>query len=392
VAALEAALRDALAPTQLEVIDESAAHAGIQAPMRRATAPISGCASPPEVRRKPRVARHRLVYDALQVFIAQGLHASPSRCSESSYWLHGVARSPSPRCPGRRSSPLLSASLRFPSRAFSYTRISSPADIHFMKKHILQAVAAAALIGAIPMAALAQNAAIVNGKPVPKARMDVLAQQLAAAGRPVTPEMQSQLREEIVAREVFMQEAQKQGLDASDDYKNQLELARQAILIRALFDNYRKTNPISDADVKAEYDKFVAANGGKEYKARHILVETEDQAKKILADLKKGGKFEDIAKKQSKDPGSGANGGDLDWANPANFVPEFSEAMIKLKKGETTPAPIKTQFGYHIIRVDDIRQAQLPKLEEVKPQVTQQLQQQRLQKYQEELRAKAKVE
>ncbi|WPG34877.1 peptidylprolyl isomerase [Variovorax sp. EBFNA2] len=261
-----------------------------------------------------------------------------------------------------------------------------------MKKHILQAVAAAALIGALPLTALAQNAAIVNGKAVPKARMDVLAQQLAAAGRPVTPEMQNQLREEIVAREVFMQEAQKQGLDATEDYKNQLELARQAILIRALFENYRKTNAVSDADVKAEYDKFVAANGGKEFKARHILVETEDQAKKIMADLKKGAKFEDIAKKQSKDPGSGANGGDLDWANPASFVPEFSEAMIKLKKGETTPAPIKTQFGYHIIRVDDIRQAQLPKLEEVKPQITQQLQQQRLQKYQEELRAKAKVE
>ncbi|KPU88295.1 peptidylprolyl isomerase [Variovorax paradoxus] len=261
-----------------------------------------------------------------------------------------------------------------------------------MKKQILQAVAAAALLGAVPMAALAQNAAIVNGKAVPKARMDALAQQLAAAGRPVTPEMQGQLREEIVAREVFMQEAQKQGLDATEDYKNQLELARQAILIRALFENYRKTNPVSDADVKAEYDKFVAANGGKEYKARHILVETEDQAKKIMADLKKGAKFEDIAKKQSKDPGSGANGGDLDWANPANFVPEFSEAMIKLKKGETTPAPIKTQFGWHIIRVDDIRQAQLPKMEDIKPQITQQLQQQRLQKYQEDLRAKAKIE
>jgi hypothetical protein len=94
---------------------------------------------------------------------------------------------------------------------------------------------------------------------------------------------------------------------------------------------------VTDADVQAEYDKFVAANGGKEYKARHILVEKEDQAKKIIADLKKGAKFEDIAKKQSKDPGSGANGGDLDWANPASYVPEFSEAMIKLKKGETTP-------------------------------------------------------
>jgi peptidyl-prolyl cis-trans isomerase C len=261
-----------------------------------------------------------------------------------------------------------------------------------MKKHILQAFAAAVLLGAIPLAALAQNAAIVNGKPVPKARMDVLAQQLAAAGRPVTPEMQGQLREEVITREVFMQEAQKQGLDSTDDYKNQLELARQAILIRQLFENYRKTNVVSDADAQAEYDKFVAANSGKEFKARHILVETEDQAKKILADLKKGAKFEDIAKKQSKDPGSGANGGDLDWASPSSFVPEFSEAMVKLNKGETTPAPVKTQFGYHIIRVDDIRQAQLPKFEEVKPQIVQQLQQQRLQKYQEELRAKAKVE
>ncbi len=261
-----------------------------------------------------------------------------------------------------------------------------------MKKHILQAFAAAVLLGAVPLAALAQNAAIVNGKPVPKARMDVLAQQLAAAGRPVTPEMQGQLREEVITREVFMQEAQKQGLDSTEDYKNQLELARQAILIRQLFETYRKTNTVSDADAQAEYDKFAAANSGKEFKARHILVETEDQAKKILADLKKGAKFEDIAKKQSKDPGSGANGGDLDWASPSSFVPEFSEAMVKLNKGEMTQTPVKTQFGYHIIRVDDIRQAQLPKFEEVKPQIVQQLQQQRLQKYQEELRAKAKVE
>ena len=261
-----------------------------------------------------------------------------------------------------------------------------------MKKQILQAVAAAVLVGTVSFAALAQNAAIVNGKAVPKTRMDMLAQQLAAAGRPVTPEMQPQLREEVITREVFMQEAEKQGLGATDDYKAQLELARQAIMIRQLFENFKKTHPVTDAEVQAEYDKFVASNGGKEYKARHILVETKDQADKILADLKKGGKFEDIAKKQSKDPGSGANGGDLDWANPGSFVPEFSEALIKLKKGETTPAPIKSQFGYHIIRLDDVRQAQLPKVEEVKPQITQQLQQQRLQKYQEDLRAAAKIE
>ncbi|QNK72779.1 peptidylprolyl isomerase [Variovorax sp. PAMC28562] len=261
-----------------------------------------------------------------------------------------------------------------------------------MKKQTLKAVTATLLIGTFSFAALAQNAAIVNGKAVPKTRMDMLAQQLAAAGRPVTPEMQPQLREEVITREVFMQEAQKQALDANDDYKAQLELARQAIMIRQLFENFKKTHPVTDAEVQAEYDKFVAANGGKEYKSRHILVETKDQADKIMADLKKGGKFEDIAKKQSKDPGSGAKGGDLDWANPGSFVPEFSEALIKLKKGETTSEPIKSQFGFHIIRLDDVRQAQLPKVDEVKPQITQQLQQQRLQKYQEDLRAAAKIE
>ena len=261
-----------------------------------------------------------------------------------------------------------------------------------MKNQTLKTIVVAAILSAASVGAFAQNVAIVNGKAVPKARLDVLAQQLAAAGRPVTPEMAPQLREEVIAREIFMQEAQKQGLEATDDYKSQLELARQAILIRTLFENYRKQNPVTDADVQAEYDKFVAANGGKEFKARHILVETEDQAKKIIADLNKGAKFEDLAKQLSKDPGSGANGGDLDWAAPASFVPEFSEAMMKLGKGQTTAVPVKSQFGYHVIRVDDIRQAQLPKIDEVKPQVTQQLQQQRLQKYQEDLRAKAKVE
>lgn len=261
-----------------------------------------------------------------------------------------------------------------------------------MKKQLLKTVAATLVLGAASAGALAQNIAIVNGKPVPKARVDALAQQLAASGRPVTPDLEPQLKEEIIAREVFMQEAQKQGLEATPEYRAQLELARQAILIRTLFDTYRKQNPVTDADVQAEYDKFAAANGGKEYKARHILVETEAEAQKIIADLKKGAKFEDIAKKQSKDPGSGANGGDLDWANPSSFVPEFSEAMIKLKPGETTAAPVKSQFGYHVIRVDEVRSAQLPKVDEVKPQVTQQLQQQRLQKYQEDLRAKAKIE
>jgi peptidyl-prolyl cis-trans isomerase C len=239
---------------------------------------------------------------------------------------------------------------------------------------------------------MAQNLAIVNGKAVPKARLDALSQQVARTGRPVTPEMEGQLREEVIAREVFMQEADKLGLAARDDVKVQMELARQSILIRELFADYQKKNPVTDADIKAEYDKFVAANGGKEYKARHILVEKEDEAKAIIASLKKGGKFDAIAKKQSKDPGSGAKGGDLDWANPASYVPEFSEAMSKLAKGQTTDAPVKTQFGFHVIRVDDIRDAQLPSFDEVKPQISQQMQQQKLATFQEDLRKKAKIE
>jgi len=259
-----------------------------------------------------------------------------------------------------------------------------------MKKVLLTALAAATIGIALPAAA--QNLAIVNGKPVPKARVDMLTQQLAKAGRQVSPEMQGQLKDEVIAREIFMQEAQKRGLDATDDFKAQMELARQTILIRELFSDYQKNNPVTDAEIKAEYDKFVTANGGKEYKARHILVEKEDEAKAIIANLKKGQKFEDIAKKQSKDPGSGANGGDLDWATAASYVPEFAEAMVKLKKGETSQQPVKSQFGWHVIRVDDIREAQLPKLEEVKPQIAQQLQQQKLAAFQENLRKSAKVE
>ena len=242
------------------------------------------------------------------------------------------------------------------------------------------------------MSAWAQNLAVVNGKPVPSSRVEALKQQVERSGRPVTPEILAQIKEELIAREIFMQEARKRGLDASEDYKAQLELARQSLLIRELFANFQKKNPVTDAEIKAEYDKFVAANGGKEYRARHILVEKEDEAKALIAEIKKGGKFEDLAKKASKDPGSGANGGDLDWANAASYVPEFSNAMVKLDKGQMTDAPVKSQFGFHIIRVDDVREAQLPKLDEVKPQITQQLTQSKLGKFQEDLRAKAKVQ
>ena len=261
-----------------------------------------------------------------------------------------------------------------------------------MKKQILAGLVGAAMLVTLVPLANAQNVAIVNGKAVPKSRLDALAAQMAKAGRAVPPEQQGQLRDAVIAREVFLQEAQLRGLEGSQDFKDQMELTRQTILINELFADFQKRNPISDADLKAEYDKAVAANGGKEYKARHILVEKEDEAKAIIAQLKKGGKFEDIAKKSSKDPGSGANGGDLDWAAAANYVKEFSDAMVGLQKGKMTEVPVKSQFGYHIIRLDDTREAQFPKFDDVKPQIAQQLQQQKLVKYQEDLRAKAKIE
>ena len=176
-----------------------------------------------------------------------------------------------------------------------------------MNRSLIAAVLAAAFTTCAPVSALAQNIAIVNGKAVPTARADALAKQLEKAGRPVTPEMQGQLREEVITREVFLQEAKRRKLDTTEDFKVQMDLARQSILIRELFTDYEQKNPVTDADAKAEYDKFVAANGGKEYKAHHILVETEDEAKAIIASLKSGGNFDEIAKKSSKDPGAGAN-------------------------------------------------------------------------------------
>lgn len=261
-----------------------------------------------------------------------------------------------------------------------------------MKKNFLATLAAATLVAGLSGMALAQNIAIVNGKAIPKERMDALAQEAAQMGRPVGPEAQGQMREELILREMLAQEAVARGLDATEDYRIQAEMNRQRLLIRQLVLDHMAKNPVTDAEIQAEYDRFVAANQGKEYKARHILVEKEAQAKDVVSQLKKGAKFEALAKKLSKDPGSGANGGELDWSNPGGFVKEFSDAMVALAKGKYTETPVKSQFGFHIIRLDDVRQPALPKLEEVKPQIAQQLRQQRLAKLQDDLRAKARIE
>ena len=246
---------------------------------------------------------------------------------------------------------------------------------------------------AAPLAVQAQNIAVVNGKPVPKARVDaLLAQATKQGGQPKTPELEQQVRDEVVLREMFLQEAEKRGMAKSADFAQQMELARQSILIRALFTEYTEKHPVTDADIQAEYDKFKAQSGGTEYRARHILVEKEDQAVALIAQIKGGASFEELARKNSKDPGSGANGGDLDFANPSSYVPEFSQAMIKLKKGEMTETPVKSQFGYHIIKLEDTRPAKLPAIEEVKPQIQQRLAQQKMASFRDEIRAKSKTD
>ena len=243
-----------------------------------------------------------------------------------------------------------------------------------------------------PVGAMAQNLATVNGKPVPKSRVDTLVQQAVRGGQQLTPEIQAQARDQVVLREIFVQEAAKRGLAATPEYASQMELARQSILIRSLFDDFVKKNPVTDELAQAEYDKFKAQATGTEYRARHILVEKEDEAKALIAQIKAGAKFEDLAKKNSKDTGSAENGGDLDFAKADTYVPEFGSALAKLKKGEMTEAPVKSQFGFHIIRLDDTRDAAFPAFADVKAQLKQRLEQGKLQQFQEELRSKAKTD
>ncbi|MFZ6847278.1 peptidylprolyl isomerase [Undibacterium sp. RuRC25W] len=246
----------------------------------------------------------------------------------------------------------------------------------------------ALLATALP--AMAQNLAVVNGKAIPSSRVDALVKQLTSQGQQDTPDLRAKVKQELVNREVLMQEAEKSGLASNPEVKNQLEIARQSLLIRALMVEHIKKNPITDAEIQAEYDKAKAQAGDKEYHAFHILVDKEDDAKAIISKLKAGAKFEELAK-QSKDTGSAAKGGDLDWATPATFVPAFSEAMVALQKGQFTETPVKTQFGFHIIKLEDARPLKFPSLEEVKPQIIDGLQQQKVQNYQQALLKKATI-
>ncbi len=241
-----------------------------------------------------------------------------------------------------------------------------------------------------PAVTLAQIAK-VNGKAIPANRAEVLMANQLAQGQAKTPELEAAVKEELVRREVLAQAAVAKGMDKKSDVQAQVELARQGVLIGAYLNEFARGVKITDADVQKEYDTLKGALGDKEYKARHILVEKEDEAKDIIAKLKKGEKFEELAK-ASKDPGSKDKGGELGWANKASYVPPFAEAMTKLAKGKYTEAPVQSSFGWHVIQLDDVRELKAPNFDEVKPQIVQRMRQMAVEKHILDLRAKAKVE
>lgn len=273
----------------------------------------------------------------------------------------------------------------------------------------LAAAAAAALLAAFPALVQAQAkpappvpsaitvapsgpVATVNGVAIPQQRGELLLRERAQQGQPDSPQLRAAVRDELVNREIISQEAVKSGLTKKAEILNELELVRQTVIVQAYLREYIRTHPITDAEMQKEYDRVKAELGEREYKARHILVGTEDEAKTVIADLKKGAKFDELARKVSKDDGSKTKGGDLEWQSPGTFDKDFANAMVKLTKGRYTEAPVKSRFGFHVIQLDDSRNAQHPPLAEVKPNISQRLQRARIESLIAELRAKAKVE
>lgn len=239
-------------------------------------------------------------------------------------------------------------------------------------------------------ASAADPIATVNGVAIPATNAEVMIAEQRGQGAEDGPQLRDTVREELIRREVLSQEAAKSGLDQRPEVQAQMELARQAIVIRAYIQEFVRNNPVSDDELQNEYEQIKSRMSGKEYLPRHVLVETEDEAKAIIARLRAGEPFADVAK-ESKDPGSRERGGELGWSNPGMFVKPFSDAMVALEKGKYSATPVKSDFGYHVIQLDDVRETQPPAFEEVKPQLQQRMQQQKIERHMLELRAKADV-
>jgi peptidyl-prolyl cis-trans isomerase C len=261
-----------------------------------------------------------------------------------------------------------------------------------LKTGIFAAMAILSALAVNPAYADDKSAAMVNGVSIPQSRVDMRVKIATSQGQPDTPELRKAIRDDLISLEVLSQEAKKKGLDKDPEVIQQTELADQSVLVSAFVQDYAKTHQISEDQLQQEYDKLKVNLGTKEYKASHILVDSEDEAKAIIKQLNKKGNFAKIAKAKSKDAGSADKGGELDWAVPSNFVAPFANALLSLKKGQYTKEPVKSQFGWHIIKLDDVRDLKMPTFEELKPQIMQRLQQQSIQEYVADLRSKAKIE
>jgi peptidyl-prolyl cis-trans isomerase C len=242
-----------------------------------------------------------------------------------------------------------------------------------------------------PVIEKADAVAVVNGQYISKSTLAELEKEISERGHGQTFPKEK-LIEELIQRELLVQDAIQKQLDKSAEIVAQLDSAKKTLLTQADVQNFIKANPVTDAEVKAEYDSKVAGENGTEYKARHILVKTEEEAKKLIAELDKGGDFAKLANKNSLDAKESQNGGDLGWFVAGQMVAPFSEAVVKLEKGKYTKTPVKTQFGYHIILREDSRAQTPPPLEAVKEQLMPYLQRKKIQNMVETLRKQAKVE
>lgn len=260
-----------------------------------------------------------------------------------------------------------------------------------LKNHQFAALAILAALAINPAFAEDKSAAVVNGVVIPQERVEMSVKGAMAQGRADSPELRKAIRDDLINREVIIQAAVKQGLDKQPAVVEQIEIAKQNVLVNAFVQENIKKTPITEAQLHQEYDTLKARLGDKEYEVSHILVKTEAEAKDIIAKLGKKAKFEKLAEK-SIDTGSAERGGSLGWTIPKNLVEPFANALLNLKKGEYTKEPVQTQFGWHVIRLNDIRALKVPAFEELKPQLQQRLQQQAIQKTVADLRAAAKID
>ena len=249
------------------------------------------------------------------------------------------------------------------------------------------------MLTALPIQA-ADSTVKVNGKTISQEMIDAYAEIRARGGAPATgtPEEKQQILDEVINLEIFSQAAEKEGLDKKPNVIAQLDLQKNRLLANMVIGEYLQKNPIKEESLKETYDKEIAGGSGKEYKARHILVKTEQEAKDIIKELDAGKDFATIAKAKSTDTGSGAKGGDLGWFPLEQMVKPFSDAVAKQEKGKVSKTPIKTDFGWHIIIVDDSRAATPPPFDQVKDQIRQKLTRDVVEAYVMKARATAKIE